>query len=445
MTIPHYKIVEIGGKNLVVFYPQFKDDEGYKIIDLENRFPIELKNEEEYKMFLEAIITSEGAIKEGLKTLADLVDEMSLLAKGPKGDTRFMWVKYADDDKGSGMSDNPDGKKYIGMAFNKDVETPSDDPSDYKWVKYVADYEGLEIGGRNLLPNSEKIVVNKGLERINLTTHIKKGSDLIISGNYRVLEGNPQALSIRIRDIDGNHVDAGIRNIAVNDTGTAHFDVVFENVSDDIYQIILYSDESSPNDNIVEYSLVSLYRSNVPMDWSPAPEDFYELIDNVDKAHVGLSNVQNYGIASQSQAENGTSNNAYMTPLRTKQAIEKLSPNYVIDTEIGEDYILKKYSDGTFELKGHVKRTESLTTEINNTYRTGNLIDELIPIMDDSFKLIYSNAWIMNGRTNTFLAMSSAGNPLSDKAIRYRIMGNNTSPDEDVEFIIGYEAYGTWS
>src|SRR5690625_7211861 len=251
--------------------------------------------------------------------------------------------------------------------------------------------KNIEIGGRNLLPNSEKIVVNKGLERINLTTHIKKGSDLIISGNYRVLEGNPQALSIRIRDIDGNHVDAGIRNIAVNDTGTAHFDVVFENVSDDIYQIILYSDESSPNDNIVEYSLVSLYRSNVPMDWSPAPEDFYELIDNVDKAHVGLSNVQNYGIASQSQAENGTSNNAYMTPLRTKQAIEKLSPNYVIDTEIGEDYILKKYSDGTFELKGHVKRTESLTTEINNTYRTGNLIDELIPIMDDSFKLIYSN------------------------------------------------------
>src|SRR5690625_1258067 len=78
--------------------------------------------------------------------------------------------------------------------------------------------KNIEIGGRNLLPNSEKIVVNKGLERINLTTHIKKGSDLIISGNYRVLEGNPQELSIRIRDIDGNHVDAGIRNIAVNDT-----------------------------------------------------------------------------------------------------------------------------------------------------------------------------------------------------------------------------------
>ena len=42
---------------------------------------------------------------------------------------------------------------------------------------------------------------------------------------------------------------------------------------------------------------------------------------NTTKAHVGLSLVQNYAVATQSQAEGGTANNVYMTPLRTQQAI----------------------------------------------------------------------------------------------------------------------------
>lgn len=42
------------------------------------------------------------------------------------------------------------------------------------------------------------------------------------------------------------------------------------------------------------------------------------------KAHVGLTLVNNFGIATQSNAEAGTLNNLYMTPLRTKQAIEAI-------------------------------------------------------------------------------------------------------------------------
>lgn len=41
------------------------------------------------------------------------------------------------------------------------------------------------------------------------------------------------------------------------------------------------------------------------------------------KSEVGLGNVENHGIATQSEAEAGTSNSKYMTPLRTKQAIDK--------------------------------------------------------------------------------------------------------------------------
>lgn len=44
----------------------------------------------------------------------------------------------------------------------------------------------------------------------------------------------------------------------------------------------------------------------------------------LDAAAVGLGNVANYGIASQAEAEAGTANNKYMTPLRVAQAIAVL-------------------------------------------------------------------------------------------------------------------------
>lgn len=57
------------------------------------------------------------------------------------------------------------------------------------------------------------------------------------------------------------------------------------------------------------------------------------LADDVTDAHlpknVGLGNVQNYGVATQAEAEAGASGTKYMTPLRTKQAIDKISKEVV--------------------------------------------------------------------------------------------------------------------
>lgn len=44
----------------------------------------------------------------------------------------------------------------------------------------------------------------------------------------------------------------------------------------------------------------------------------------VTKAQIGLSSVQNYGVASTVQAQAGTADNVYMTPLKTAQAIQTL-------------------------------------------------------------------------------------------------------------------------
>ena len=44
------------------------------------------------------------------------------------------------------------------------------------------------------------------------------------------------------------------------------------------------------------------------------------------KSDIGLGSVENYGIATQIEAEAGTANNKYVTPIRVKEAIEKNFP-----------------------------------------------------------------------------------------------------------------------
>jgi phage minor structural protein len=85
------------------------------------------------------------------------------LFKGPQGDQgiqgptgadgqpTYTWVKYADDGLGGNMSDTPDGKRFIGLAFNKTTQTESTSSSAYQWSPL---YDNVEVGGRNYIPKS---------------------------------------------------------------------------------------------------------------------------------------------------------------------------------------------------------------------------------------------------------------------------------------------------
>ena len=52
--------------------------------------------------------------------------------KGDKGEQLYTWIKYADTPT-SGMSNDPAGKTYIGLAYNKTTATESSTYSDYMW------------------------------------------------------------------------------------------------------------------------------------------------------------------------------------------------------------------------------------------------------------------------------------------------------------------------
>ena len=66
---------------------------------------------------------------------------------GTSGTTYYTWIKYADNASGSGMSNDPTGKKYIGFAYNKTTATESNTASDYTWSLIKGDKGDTGVQG----------------------------------------------------------------------------------------------------------------------------------------------------------------------------------------------------------------------------------------------------------------------------------------------------------
>ena len=54
--------------------------------------------------------------------------------KGEDGQSLFTWIKYATSASGANISDDPTGKTFIGLAYNKLTAIESDNPQDYSWA-----------------------------------------------------------------------------------------------------------------------------------------------------------------------------------------------------------------------------------------------------------------------------------------------------------------------
>lgn len=85
---PDHFILEIGGRSLVIFYPQFLDGDQWKVISDENPFPVEFKVEdkEDFMQMLGTIQALQEQQNEQTELLANLIGQMEMLATGPKGD-----------------------------------------------------------------------------------------------------------------------------------------------------------------------------------------------------------------------------------------------------------------------------------------------------------------------------------------------------------------------
>lgn len=88
-------------------------------------------SEKSYSYTIETINDFEPAVIE--KTQATVSQNRNSVRRGKDGTSFYTWIKYADTPT-SGMSDNPEGKDYIGLAFNRVSQKESDDYSDYAWT-----------------------------------------------------------------------------------------------------------------------------------------------------------------------------------------------------------------------------------------------------------------------------------------------------------------------
>lgn len=55
---------------------------------------------------------------------------------GEDGQVYYTWIRYADGPNGEGISNDPSGKTYMGLAYNKTSPTESNSASDYDWTRF---------------------------------------------------------------------------------------------------------------------------------------------------------------------------------------------------------------------------------------------------------------------------------------------------------------------
>ena len=220
---------------------------------------------------------------------------------GANGQPTYTWVKYAEDKNGSNMSDYPEGKRFIGLAFNKTTPTESTTASHYQWSEMP---QNIEIGGRNLVEGSSDewesyhvetwqnvytdrmLYTDKGLEKntyVTLRVYIKVPE----SERYGV------KARINIYREDNTYLNLGGNLIAPGNEGYSEVTWKLPN-SDEFVSITAGFDRSNAgnSDRVdFEFKEMKLEKGNIATDWTEAPEDTQEKID--EKADTDLvDNIQ---------------------------------------------------------------------------------------------------------------------------------------------------------
>lgn len=174
----------------------------------------------------------------------------------------YTWIKYADSPT-SGMSDDPSGKSYLGLAYNKDTPTESDNYSDYEWslikgtdglpgkpgengqtlytwIKYATSIDGDDMGdfpeSQNLLNLPDygpttisgiTVTIRNQMityDATNATTtdyvNFNIGHITLPAGTYTISRNVENfGVGLIINDEDGYNIGIGVSNYGTEKTG----------------------------------------------------------------------------------------------------------------------------------------------------------------------------------------------------------------------------------
>jgi hypothetical protein len=109
--------------------------------------------------------------------------------KGNDGSPTYTWIKYADDAIGTGLSNTSAGKSYIGIAVNKTSTTESTTAGDYEWTLIKGEKGDTGTAGTNGTNGTgtvNSITAGTGLSGGTITTTgtIALADTAVIAGSY---------------------------------------------------------------------------------------------------------------------------------------------------------------------------------------------------------------------------------------------------------------------
>ena len=325
--------------------------------------------------------------------------------KGDDGTTTYTWIRYADTPT-SGMSQYPDGKKYIGMAFNKTTQTESNNYSDYQWSLMP---QNIEIGGRNLLRNSKERILkprNTGTASDNfnfetLSYPTINGQTYTISADVEITDGAPSGITVYVNygNTGPSSLTVPIKNGKITRTYVAH-DTIDSN------KLLLYAGvSSSTRGNGVIFRNIKIEKGNTATDWTEAPEDTQDKIDDKASAEdldetVRTIETESRKIASLRTDVDITKNNFLITHTdeyvnkitTTESSLDGLDKRVVnveetkenIDTffQFDDAFTIGK-SNAQTKLRMTNDEIQFLDGETKGTYITGNtMVSQNITIQD---------------------------------------------------------------
>ena len=322
---------------------------------------------------------------------------------GPSGKTTYTWVKYADEKDGTGISDSPSGKMYIGLAFNKTTQTESTNPKDYQWSAMydeeafkgigLADktdiLSGTEIHtdkadddsvvhvevdgksvlqapvgeGRNLALNSKFRNLpsrNSGAPSDNfnyLTYNLSSdvSGELVLSGKAVFKEGTDTGLSVLMRDDS----DATVGSLTL-DVGDFESKITIVKECTKIY---VYAGMSgATRGKSIDVSDFKIEKGSTATPYTPAPED----VEN------NIQSVNDFDIISQKTTVDG---------------IEFGGRNYFIGSEYAKQYTSRYgFEDGKLIVKG-VDESSNKSWLISSLQPNTNYVFHFSEPMNDRFYL----------------------------------------------------------
>ena len=213
---------------------------------------------------------------------------------GPGGATVYTWIKYADTAAGGGISDAPEGKKYLGLAYNKPVATESTNPADYAWSLIQPEVTINE----NIVLNSNRITESTAYKigQWYLSEPWVVGEKYTVTVKASLTPGTQGLLMYR---------DSGWTQFSYTAATYYAAEGVYRltataNATSDPVGNSVFSMFSSPSGTAGKYSRVEwvkIEKGEISTPWSANPRDAARLVDSTTEIEANLITANHLNVS----------------------------------------------------------------------------------------------------------------------------------------------------